>query len=102
VEPNQTSGSTQKAAMEVEEKDEIVSTPKDKFINVVCFNCSDVGHYNSRESHAFECVPDVRPLNVKHVLSFFHLKSVLFRLNFNGSALNTGRSYAGGCATEGC
>jgi hypothetical protein len=55
VEPDQTSGSTQKAVMEVEEKDEIVSSPKDKFINVVCFNCGDVGHYSTTCTKARCC-----------------------------------------------
>jgi hypothetical protein len=38
--------------MEVEEKEkdkdknEVVSAQKDKFMDVVCFNCGDVGHYS--------------------------------------------------------
>lgn len=33
--------------MDIEEKEEIESAPKDKFLNVVCFNCGDVGHYST-------------------------------------------------------
>lgn len=34
-------------AMEVEDKDEIVSVPKEKVMDVVCFNCGEVGHYST-------------------------------------------------------
>lgn len=46
VEPDQISDDTQKVAMEVEEKDEVVSAPNDKIMDIVYFNCGDVGHYS--------------------------------------------------------
>lgn len=55
VEPDQISDETQKVAMEVEEKGEIVSTPKDKIMDVVCFNCGDVGHYSTAYNRARCC-----------------------------------------------
>lgn len=47
AESDQNSGSIQQMVVDVEEKDEIVSGPKDKFMDVVCFNCGEVGHYST-------------------------------------------------------
>lgn len=47
AEIEQGSEDTQKMAMEVEDKDEVMSGPKDKFQDVVCFKCGDVGHYST-------------------------------------------------------
>lgn len=55
VDQDQGSEDTQKVAMEVEEKDEVISAPKERVMDVVCFNCGDIGHFSTGCSEARCC-----------------------------------------------
>lgn len=52
VDRDQGSEDTQKVAMEIEEKDEVISAPKERIMDVVCFNCGDIGHFSTGCSKA--------------------------------------------------
>lgn len=55
VEGEQNLESSLKAAMKVEDKEEVNSDQKEKVMDVVCFNCGEVGHYSTACKRARCC-----------------------------------------------